>query len=490
MQEYGNNLKSNVTVLEESVIGDECQLKDRAVIKSGVKIWPNKIIQTATAVNESIIWGTKVSRTLFGKAGITGEMNVEITPEYVSKLGLAYASILKPGSRFSVSSDSSYAATLLKTAMLAGIASSGVETFDLGHTMLPVVRNVINFFSIDAGIHIALEPQNEDRIRISFLDNKGINITRGIERKIENIFVTGEFRRVNVEKIKGTNVLENYNYFYMQNLINTLNVDAIRRKNAKVVVGKCDNFIYEMLESVLRDLNCTIVGARRESSDEAILSQKVIDAGADFGIQISNDAESMTLIDNKGRIIAGDLYTALISIISVKLNISNQIVVPVTATSAFEEIASKVNASVVRTKTAQQEHMSKLMASSSLEAKKNFILNYDAIAATAKIIDYIATENTTLADAIETIPEFHLIKKDIECPWDAKGKVMRELAASGNGSNVELFEGVKIHHDKGWVLVLPDADEPVCTIYSEGVSAEIAESLSDMYVEKIKGIIN
>ena len=119
---YGNNLKSNVTVLEESVIGDECQLKDRAVIKSGVKIWPNKIIQTATSVNESIIWGTKVSRTLFGKAGITGEMNVEITPEYVSKLGLAYASILKPGSRFSVSSDSSYAATLLKTAMLAGIA--------------------------------------------------------------------------------------------------------------------------------------------------------------------------------------------------------------------------------------------------------------------------------------------------------------------------------------------------------------------------------
>ena len=28
---------------------------------------------------------------------------------------------------------------------------------------------------------------------------------------------------------------------------------------------------------------------------------------------------------------------------------------------------------------------------------------------------------------IESIPEFHLIKKDIECPWNAKGKVMREF---------------------------------------------------------------
>ena len=70
---YGNNVKSNVTVLEEAVIGDECQIKDRAIVKSGIKIWPNKIIQTATEVSESIIWGTKVSRTLFGKSGITGK---------------------------------------------------------------------------------------------------------------------------------------------------------------------------------------------------------------------------------------------------------------------------------------------------------------------------------------------------------------------------------------------------------------------------------
>ena len=53
-----------------------------------------------------------------------------------------------------------------------------------------------------------------------------------------------------------------------------------------------------------------------------------------------------------------------------------------------------------------------------------------------------------------------------------------------------LLAGDVIHHDKGWVLVLPDADEPVCTIYTEGVSAEVAESLSEMYVDKIREIIN
>ncbi len=489
---YGNNLKSNVVVLEEAVIGDECQIKDRAVVKSGVKIWPNKIIQTATEVNDSIIWGTKVSRTLFGKNGITGEMNVEITPEYVSKLGLAYASVLKPGMKLAVSSDNSAGASLLKTSVLAGAASAGVEVFDLGHTMLPIVRNVINFFGLDAGIHIALEPQNDDRIRINFLDNKGINITRGLERKIENMFVTGEFRRVNVEKIKETNMLENYNYFYMQNLLNTLDLDAIRKNNIKVVVGKCDNFVYEMMEKVLRDLNCTIINERRIGGEDtlSILSQKVVNSEADFGIQLSSNAESMIVIDDKGNVIKDDLYTALLSIISVKLKETNQIVVPFTTTEVMEQIATKYNAGIVRTKTNQQEFMSKLMENSTNDVKKNFVLNYDVFAATAKIINYISKENTTLSAVIKGIPEFHLVKKNIDCPWDAKGKVMRSLTQEKTENKMELFEGVKIHHDKGWVLVLPDADEPVCTIYTEGVSAEVAESLSDMYVDKIKTIIN
>lgn len=488
---YGNNVKSNVTVLEEAVIGDECQIKDRAIVKSGIKIWPNKIIQTATEVSESIIWGTKVSRTLFGKSGITGEMNIEITPEYAAKLAVAYSSVLKPGMKLAVSADSSAAASLLKTSMLAGATSTGVEVFDLGHTMLPIVRNVINFFGMDGGIHISLEPQNDNRIRINFLDSKGVNIPRGLERKIENMFVTGEFRRVNVEKIKETNMLENYNYFYMQNLLNTLDLDAIRKNNVKVVIGKCDNFVYEMMEKVLRDLNCTIINERRDNGEDdlSILSQKVVNNQADFGIRVSNDAESMILVDNEGNVIKDDLYTALLSIISVKLKEVNKIVVPFTTTEVMEQIATKINAGIVRTKTSQQEHMSTLIANSTAEAKKNFILNYDVFAATAKIINYISREKTSVADLVKSIPEFHLIKKNIDCPWDAKGKVMRALTQEKTDNKLELFEGVKIHHDKGWVLVLPDADEPVCTVYTEGVSAEVAESLSEMYIDKIKNII-
>jgi len=45
--------------------------------------------------------------------------------------------------------------------------------------------------------------------------------------------------------------------------------------------------------------------------------------------------------------------------------------------------------------------------------------------------------------------------------------------------NLELLDGVKVYHPEGWALVLPDPEEPVCRVFSEGSTMEIAESLAD-----------
>ncbi len=42
--------------------------------------------------------------------------------------------------------------------------------------------------------------------------------------------------------------------------------------------------------------------------------------------------------------------------------------------------------------------------------------------------------------------------------------------------------------EKGWVLVLPDGERPLCKVVSEGYSAEFAEELSSIYINKIKEI--
>ena len=58
-----------------------------------------------------------------------------------------------------------------------------------------------------------------------------------------------------------------------------------------------------------------------------------------------------------------------------------------------------------------------------------------------------------------------------------------------NQEKVELLDGVKFIFKDSWVLILPDAEMPLCRVYSEGDSKEIAEAISEKYLDRIKQII-
>ena len=119
-----------------------------------------------------------------------------------------------------------------------------------------------------------------------------------------------------------------------------------------------------------------------------------------------------------------------------------------------------------------------------------FLLNFDALAGLIKIIEHLCTYNISLSETLAEIPDFYVSKKKIFCPWELKGKVMRTLITEKSSEKVELLDGVKFLRRDGWALVLPDADLPLCRVYSEGESPQIAETISDIYLDKIKLIIN
>jgi len=59
----------------------------------------------------------------------------------------------------------------------------------------------------------------------------------------------------------------------------------------------------------------------------------------------------------------------------------------------------------------------------------------------------------------------------VRCPWTAKGALMRQLVETHPAQQLELIDGVKIfnpQHDS-WILVLPDAGEPLVHLYADSV---------------------
>jgi mannose-1-phosphate guanylyltransferase/phosphomannomutase len=65
----------------------------------------------------------------------------------------------------------------------------------------------------------------------------------------------------------------------------------------------------------------------------------------------------------------------------------------------------------------------------------------------------------------------------MQCPWALKGTVMRVLNERLADRDVDLTDGIKLFDERGWVQVLPDADEPLIHIYAEGTTPEDSEAL-------------
>ncbi|MCG8502083.1 MAG: NDP-sugar synthase, partial [Firmicutes bacterium] len=74
-------VKEASSVFEQAVVGGNTVVKERAVVKPGIKIWPSKTVESDTEINVNLVWGAKYSKMLFGEKGILGEVNVDLTPE-------------------------------------------------------------------------------------------------------------------------------------------------------------------------------------------------------------------------------------------------------------------------------------------------------------------------------------------------------------------------------------------------------------------------
>lgn len=488
------NLKHYVHIFENAVVGDNCIINERVVVKPNIKIWPQKTVDPLAIVDRNIIWGSKHSKSIFGENGLSGIINVDISPEFATRLGAAYGSIFKKGSKVVVSSTTSNSARMFKHAFISGILSVGVEVFNMSSLLTPISRHAINFLSVEGGIHIKLSDDNPNKLRVDFMDSKGASISRVTERKIENSFFREDFKRCSGEEISRLNNITDFKNYYVRSILNEINIEAIRNNAPKICIVSPSDFVISIVVPMLTDLGCKVASFSSSNLSELdTIVDEIKNNNASFAAFIDSNGETLVLIDKHGNVVRDDLFLSLTSLITFKSSPNSKVVVPITAPSIIETLAERFGGKVVRTKTSTQAVMEQMLNYNLFKMRENmdqFLLNFDALAGLVKIIEYLCLKNTTLTDSLNEIPDFYVSRKKIFCPWELKGRVMRTLITEKNGEKVELLDGVKFILENGWALILPDADMPLCRVYSEGQSPDVAETISDKYLDKIKAIIN
>src|SRR5207245_11676462 len=144
----------------------------------------------------SVMWGWQGRRNVLGRWGVTGLVNVDLTPEFAAKLGAAYGGILPKGSTVIVNRDSHFSPRMIKRALISGLPSAGVNVLDTRSVPIPVARHYTRQAGAAGGVHIRLSPFDARVVDIKFFDRRGLGLDLVTERKVEGSFFREDFRRV------------------------------------------------------------------------------------------------------------------------------------------------------------------------------------------------------------------------------------------------------------------------------------------------------
>lgn len=493
-------VQSGVCIYEGAVVGSDSVIKARAVIKPDIKIWPQKVVEESSVVQHSLVWGTRSPKKIFGLCGVTGTANVDITPEFALKLSAAFASTLGPGPVLAISSDACPSSLMIKSAVISGLQSAGAQVQDAGEGITPMLRFALREGNLNGGVHIKLSSRRQDQNNIIFMNSAGGNISRTAERKVENALIKEDFKRAEPTRISSAKPLEGTREVYVQWLarkLGDIKLDNIKHKIImfyhRPALGGFIDRLSELTGLQITNINNDIGPLPRDwqscLQSLPLLSDAVVRNNAWLGAMVDASGETMVVVDEKGRVIGEEMLTALVALMVLKSKLG-PVVVPVTAPSIIDAMAKQYGGRIVRSKTAVQDLLEKVLAQEEQQgAVSQYLMNFDALGALVNTLSFTIGKEISLSQLVQEIPEFFVNRKDVAVPWEYKGTVIRRIIEEPLMPEMELFDGVKVFHPQGWALVLPDPEEPLCRVFSEGVNMEMAESLADIYVERIKKIV-
>lgn len=506
------NIKSRAVLFEGVVVGDMTVVNAGAVIAPNVKIWPSKEVDEGATVNTSIIWGSQGRRVLFGRHGITGLVNIDITPEFCAKVGAAYGATLPQNSTVIVNRDVHYTSRMLKRAMIAGLPSAGVHVSDMQAAPIPVARYFTHASGAVGGVHVRLSPMDNRVADVKFFDARGLDIDSAAERKVEMIFFREDYRRVYLDEVARINYAEHVEQVYTKAFFEALRPDALAKigPDFGMVIDYANGSTIPFLGNILRrlnvdsvELNATLDAERlvqtREEFDDGMhrLAQLTPVLKARLGVRLDSGGERMYLVNDRGQILQGTIALAVLTALMMQVNNGGTVAVPVTAPRVFEELAARYNGRIARTKAtvsalmqAAAENPDFLMLG---DGAGNYIFPSfypisDGLFAVVKLMEQLVLHGGQLSEIERSIPGFHLDQTRVPCRWEHKGKVMRILTQQYEERRLEQVDGIKIDLGDEWVLILPDPDGPFFTIIAEGSSQEQAHVLTQKYAGLVAGL--
>ncbi|HEX9142400.1 MAG TPA: hypothetical protein VF833_09220, partial [Gaiellaceae bacterium] len=503
------DIRGHVRIHEGVAIGDEVTIGAESVIMPGVRIYPYKEVESGSHITESVIWESRASTRLFGTDGVAGLVNVDLTPEAAVRIAAALGTALKRGARVAASRESAPACRMIKRAMITGLTSAGLDVADLRVLPAAVARHLLKTEGYEAGFHVGTSQADPEVVQIKFFEQPGIQVSAALQKEIEKNFTRGEVRRVGFGDIGSISYPARVRESYAQDLLDGLDVEAIRTRGFRLVVDYGFSAASFVLPLLFGPLGVEAVSAHGFTTDrtdsgptllrEAIgqVKQLVPAVGADLGVVFDAAAERLYIVDERGREIPVEQALLLFLRLIGSNGRRGKLVFPITVTSHVDALLEGTGLEVVRTpaslgdltKAAAEEGVIFAGAVGGGYVFPEFLPAYDAIASLCKLLELLAPEPGALSGLVAGLPASTLVHRQLPCPWALKGVVMRVMTERLRDRKLDLMDGIKVFEERGWAQILPDPDQPIVHIYAEGRTEEDSKALEAEFRAMVEEIM-
>jgi len=448
------------------------------------------------------LFGTDGVRGVAGR-DLTARLALDLAAAAAHELGLSRAASPSRRPRAVVGRDPRVSGQFLEAAVVAGLASSGVDVLRLGVLPTPAVAYLTRALDADFGVVLSASHNPAPDNGIKFFARGGVKLPDAVEDRIEALLEPGRpeeppaagFGRV----VDAQPDQERYLDHLLVSLTGRPHPATSALSGLRVVVDCAHGAAYAIAPEALRRAGAEVIAIGVEPDGDNInqgcgstcleaVSAAVLAQGADVGIAHDGDADRCLAVDADGQVVDGD---QILAVLATDLKeegrlAGDTVVVTVMSNLGFRLAMADAGIRVVETPVGDRYVLEAMLAGHYVlggEQSGHIILadhatTGDGILTGLHLLAVLARRGVTLAEAVKVMTRYPQVL--INVPGDkARAATSPEVATAVDEARSELGSS-------GRILVRPSGTEPTIRVMVEAVDTHQAETVARRVADTIR----
>jgi phosphoglucosamine mutase len=443
---------------------------------------------------------------LFGTDGVRGVAGSELSARLALDLSVAAARVLGPAATHQrpvavVGRDPRTSGEFLEAAVVAGLASSGVDVLRLGVLPTPGVAYLVKALDADFGVVLSASHNPAKDNGIKFFARGGRKLPDAVEDEIEALL--GEPGPPSPHGFGRVIEAEREQDKYLDHLVASLGAGPVPAQpplaGLRVVVDCAHGAAYAIAPEALRRAGAEIIAIGVEPDGDNInsgcgsthldtIASVVRSEAADVGIAHDGDADRCLAVDASGQVVDGD---QILAVLAAELKqegrlAGDTVVVTVMSNLGFRLAMDDAGISVVETPVGDRYVLEAMLAGQrSLGGEQSghiILADYattgDGVLTALHLLAVLARRGVSLAEAAKVMTRYPQVL--INVPVDRTAAATSpELARAVEAAREELGSS-------GRILVRPSGTEPIIRVMVEAVDTAQADRVAHQVADVVR----